>query len=110
FAVVGLLPRFAAVCGQDTFGIQKPDARILRQTIERAGGSLQRAVMVGDSATDVRTARNTGIPVVAVSFGYSETPIELANPDRLINHFDELPEAVFNLLPQVTQTGAQSRA
>jgi phosphoglycolate phosphatase len=105
---LGLLRRFEAVCGQDTFGIQKPDARILRQTIERAGGSLQHAVMVGDSATDVRTARNVGIPVVAVSFGYTEAPIELTSPDRLINHFDELPEAVFNLLPQVTQAGTQS--
>jgi phosphoglycolate phosphatase len=109
-AVLGLLPRFAAICGQDTFGIQKPDARILRQTIERAGGSLHCAVMVGDSATDVRTARNVGIPVVAVSFGYTEMPLELTSPDRLINHFDELPEAVFNLLPRVTQAGGQSRS
>src|SRR5215210_3747995 len=53
---LGLLPRFDAVCGQDTFGIQKPDAGILRQTIERAGGNMEHAVMVGDSATDVRTA------------------------------------------------------
>jgi phosphoglycolate phosphatase len=105
---LGLLPRFDAVCGQDTFGIQKPDARILQQTIERAGGSLEPAVMVGDSATDVRTARNAGIPVIAVSFGYSETPIELTSPDRLIHHFDELPEAVFDLLSQIVQAGAQS--
>ena len=31
--------------------------------------------MVGDSATDIDTARAAGIPVVAVDFGYSETPI-----------------------------------
>jgi phosphoglycolate phosphatase len=105
---LALLPRFAAVCGQDTFGIQKPDARILRQTIERAGGRLEHAVMVGDSATDVRTARNTGIPVIAVSFGYSETPIELTSPDRLIGHFDELPDAVFDVLSQSTNASRQS--
>jgi phosphoglycolate phosphatase len=97
---LGLSSRFEAVCGQDTFGIQKPDARVLRQTIERAGGSLDCAVMIGDSATDVRTARNAGIPVVAVSFGYTETPIELTTPDRLIDHFDDLPDAVFDLLSQ----------
>ena len=56
--------------------------------------------MIGDSATDVRTARNAGIPVVAVSFGYTETPIELTTPDRLIDHFDDLPDAVFDLLSQ----------
>jgi phosphoglycolate phosphatase len=95
---LGLLPRFEAVCGQDTFGMQKPDARVLRLTIERAGGNPNHAVMVGDSATDVRTARNAGIPVVAVSFGYTETPIELTRPDRLIDHFDQLPGAISDLL------------
>jgi phosphoglycolate phosphatase len=29
---------FAAICGQDTFGIQKPDPQMLRLTIRRAGG------------------------------------------------------------------------
>ena len=48
---------FAAICGQDTFGMQKPDPQMLRLTIRRAGGELHRAVMVGDSRTDVRTAR-----------------------------------------------------
>ena len=46
---LGLAPRFAAICGQDTFGVQKPDPEILRGTILRAGGSVERAVMVGDS-------------------------------------------------------------
>ena len=107
-AILGLLPRFKAVCGQDTFDIQKPDACILRQTIKRAGGRLERAVMVGDSATDVRTARNAGIPIIAVSFGYSETPMELTSPDRLIHHFDELPEAILDLLSQSANAGTQS--
>jgi phosphoglycolate phosphatase len=95
---LGLSSRFEAVCGQDTFGIQKPDARMLRQTVERAGGRLERVIMVGDSAIDVRTARNADVPVVAVSFGYTETPIRLTSPDRLIDHFDDLPDAVFDLL------------
>jgi phosphoglycolate phosphatase len=48
---------FAAICGQDTFGIQKPDPQMLRLTIRRAGGDVQHAVMIGDYTTDVRTAR-----------------------------------------------------
>lgn len=94
---LGLTSRFVAICGQDTFGIQKPDPEILRRTIEAAGGEMQRAVMVGDSGTDIATARNAGIPVVAVDFGYSETPIRELRPDRLISHFDQLVDAVFAL-------------
>jgi phosphoglycolate phosphatase len=94
---LGLASRFAAICGQDTFGIQKPDPEILRLTIEAAGGTMQRAVMVGDSGTDIATARAAGIPIVAVDFGYSETPIRELRPDRLISHFNELVDAVYAL-------------
>jgi phosphoglycolate phosphatase len=89
-----LTSRFEAVCGQDTFAIQKPDPEILRRTIAAAGGSIQHAVMIGDSATDIYTARNAGIPVIAVDFGYTERPVVEFGPDRLISHFAELPDAV----------------
>src|SRR5882724_2803509 len=54
---LGLAPRFAAICGQDTFGVMKPNPEILRGTLRRAGGNPDRAVMVGDSRNDVDTAR-----------------------------------------------------
>jgi len=85
---------FLAICGQDTFGVPKPDPEMLRQTILRAGGAPERAIMVGDSGTDVRTSRAAAIPVVAVDFGYSEVPIATLNPDRLIGSFAELPAAI----------------
>ncbi|HEX2216377.1 MAG TPA: HAD family hydrolase [Xanthobacteraceae bacterium] len=94
-----LASRFAAICGQDTFGVPKPDPEMLRQTILRAGGDPGCALMVGDSATDIDTARSAGIPIIAVDFGYTETPVSLLNPDRIIGHFDELPGAVDELLP-----------
>jgi phosphoglycolate phosphatase len=50
--------------------------------------------MIGDSATDIRTARAAGIPVIAVDFGYSESPVAEFSPDRIISHFAELPAAV----------------
>jgi phosphoglycolate phosphatase len=96
---LGLTRRFAAICGQDTFGMQKPDPEILRRTILAAGGLPQRAVMVGDSGTDIATARAAGIPIVAVDFGYSETPIKEFRPDRLVSHFDDLAAAVMELAP-----------
>ena len=88
---VGLVGRFAAICGQDTFGIQKPDPEVLRRTIASAGGTPENAVMIGDSATDIRTAQAAGIPVIAVDFGYSERPVIEFGPDRVISHFTQLP-------------------
>ncbi|MDI1345219.1 MAG: HAD hydrolase-like protein, partial [Pseudolabrys sp.] len=46
---------------------------------------------IGDSETDILTARATGIPVIAVDFGYSERPVSEYGPDRLISHFAQLP-------------------
>jgi phosphoglycolate phosphatase len=91
---LGMSRRFAAIVGQDTFGVRKPDPEILRRTIERAGGAIARAVMVGDSMTDVATARNAGVPVIAVDFGYTEIPPAEFGADRLISHFDALPAAI----------------
>jgi phosphoglycolate phosphatase len=97
-----LTRRFDAICGADTFGVAKPDPHILRETIARAGGSRDRCVLVGDSVTDISTARAAGVPVVAVDFGYSETPIAQLRPDRIVSRFADLPEAVRALLDQRT--------
>ena len=91
---LGLGDRFEAICGQDTFGVQKPDPEILRGTIASAGGAADNAVMIGDSATDIRTARAAGIPVIAVDFGYSERPVAEFAPDRVISHFTQLPDEI----------------
>jgi len=99
-----LSPRFAAICGADTFGVSKPDPAILRQTIARAGGELSSAIMVGDAGTDVGAARRAGIPVIGVTFGYTDIPIAELKPDRVIAHMGDLPAAVEELIrrPQST--------
>jgi len=89
-----LANRFAAICGPDTFGVPKPDPEVLRKTIAAAGGDPHCAVMVGDSITDIRTARAATIPVVAVDFGYTERPVSELGPDRIISHFSQLPAAI----------------
>src|SRR5207237_10579239 len=95
---LGLAQRFVAICGHDTFAMRKPDPDMLRLTIARAGGDTGHAVMVGDSMTDVATARATGVPVIAFDFGYTETPPAELGADRLISHFDALPAAVTALV------------
>ena len=91
---------FSAICGQDTFGVQKPDPQMLLLTIRRAGGELDGAVMVGDSTTDVRTARAANVPVIAVDFGYSEIPVARLHPDQIIGSFAELPAALAAIAEQ----------
>jgi len=54
--------------------------------------------MVGDSVTDIATARAAGIPVIAVDFGYSDPPVAKLGPDRIISHFAALPAIVSELL------------
>ena len=95
---LSLSHRFAAICGADTFGVAKPDPAILRQTVALAGGQLASTIMVGDAGTDVGVARRAGIPVIGVAFGYTDTPMTELNPDRLIQHMLELPEAVEDLI------------
>jgi phosphoglycolate phosphatase len=95
---LGLSHRFRAVCGQDTFGIAKPNPEILRKTVLRAGGTLERTLMVGDSGSDITTARAAGVPIVAVDFGYTETPVAELGPDCVISRYSDLPAAVSNLL------------
>lgn len=89
---------FSAICGRGSFEVHKPDPRMLHLTIERAGGDPSRAIMVGDSKTDIDTAKNAGAPIIAVDFGYTDAPIASLGPDRIISHFDELWEAAHGLL------------
>jgi phosphoglycolate phosphatase len=55
--------------------------------------------MVGDSGTDINTARAANVPVIAVDFGYTDVPVSQLGPDRIISHFSGLPAAVRELLP-----------
>ncbi len=96
---LGVAERFAFICGQDTFGVGKPDPKPLIGTVEASGGTTARAIMVGDSATDIKTARAAGLPVICVDFGYTDVPVTELGPDRVISHFDELTEACAGLMP-----------
>jgi phosphoglycolate phosphatase len=90
--------RFAVIAGADTYGVRKPDPGHLLMTLRDAGGDPARAVMVGDSDTDIRAAQGAGVPVVAYSGGYTAIPLASLDPDVIIDHYDVLPETVGRLL------------
>jgi phosphoglycolate phosphatase len=90
---LGVTERFAAICGGDSFSRRKPDPAHLLDTIEAASGARNSAVMVGDSETDIKTARAAAVPVIGVTFGYTPVPMEALGPDLLIDSFDALESA-----------------
>lgn len=89
---------FGAIVGPDTIGIAKPDPAPYRETLRRLGGTHLRSVMVGDSETDIKTARAAGVPAIGVTFGYTPRPVAEFGPDQLISHFDDLWPAIAELL------------
>ncbi|MCA1907025.1 MAG: phosphoglycolate phosphatase [Magnetospirillum sp.] len=95
---LGLAPYFAAVLGGE-YSRRKPDGDHIRETLRRMGAEQVQAVMVGDSATDVAAARDAGLPVIAVDWGYARMAPQALAADVLISRFIELPAAVESLCP-----------
>ena len=94
---LGLARHFSVIAGPDTFGVRKPDPGHLLRAVERAGGARERTIMVGDSITDVNTARAAGVPVIAVSFGYRDGTVEELGADHVVDRLDEIPAALARL-------------
>ena len=61
---------FVAVMGNSPLYPLKPDAAVVEYIMDKAGTDRAHTVMIGDSGTDIQTARNAGIPVIAVSWGF----------------------------------------
>jgi len=89
---------FDVITGRDTFDVFKPDPGHLTQTIELAGGCTGRAIMIGDSQTDLSTAHAAGIPVIGVSFGYSDPPMAQLKPTLMIDSYSQFDAALKRLL------------
>ncbi len=89
-AALGWTGRFGANIGFDSVPRPKPDAGHLLATIAAVGGDPTDTVFVGDSATDVATARAAGVPVIVLGFGFSDTSPAGLDADAVIDHFDAL--------------------
>ncbi len=98
---LNLTPLFDAVVGINSTPYTKPDPRVLHSTVQSAGGDIQTAIMIGDSKTDIDAARNANIPVIGVTFGYSEQPIESLLPDKIMSDYDELLLLVDQIINQM---------
>ena len=83
---------FGAIHGAGRFDYVKPDARVFHHVVEELLGSTSApAIMVGDSATDVATARAANVPVILLSYGYTPTPARELGGDAVTDDFREIP-------------------
>jgi phosphoglycolate phosphatase len=89
---------FDAVVGGDTLPIMKPDPAPFREVAKRLSVDAMNTLMFGDSETDILTAQNTGVPVIAVTFGYTPQPVQTYNPTHVISHYDEAWDVIARYL------------
>jgi phosphoglycolate phosphatase len=95
---LGMDGYFGAVYGAGKKPYLKPDPRLFADVLSDLGAHAAGAIMIGDSITDVQTARNAGVPVVLVSYGYTPEPAATLGADALVNSFAEVPAAAAKLL------------
>ena len=88
---------FPTIVGGDSLDRRKPDPEHIFETLRRMGASAKDAVMVGDSINDIAAARDAGVPVIAVTFGYTDTPVVELGADLVIEDFAELVPALRRL-------------
>jgi len=93
---LGMDKYFGAIVGPDTVNIAKPDPAPYLETVRRLGIPAGNSIMIGDSETDILTARAAGVPVIGVTFGYTQKPVAEFGPDHLVSHFDEV-SGILNL-------------
>lgn len=92
-----LAERFRAIVGADSVRDRKPHGGHILATVNAAGGDATRAIMVGDSRTDERAARNAGLPFIFVPFGYEDASADEIQADGVVNHYSELLRCVLAL-------------
>jgi phosphoglycolate phosphatase len=95
---LNLAQHFGVICGAGRYEYNKPDARVVEHVVRELGGPGAGAVMIGDSVTDVATARAANIPVILLSYGYTPEPVRSLGGDVVIDTFVEVRDAVLSLL------------
>ncbi|MFN5995741.1 MAG: HAD-IA family hydrolase [Paracoccaceae bacterium] len=95
---LGVRDAFGALVGADTFPVRKPDPTPYRAAVERAGGLVNRSMLVGDTETDAKTGVAAGVPVALVTFGPEGAGVSRFNPAALLDRFEDLPGLAGRLL------------
>ena len=95
---LGVREAFGALVGADTFPVRKPDPLPYRAAVERAGGVVERSMLVGDTETDAKTGVAAGVPVALVTFGPEGAGVARLSPEALLHRYEDLPGLVARIL------------
>ena len=95
---LGVRDLFGSLVGADTLPVRKPDPAPYGEAVRRAGGALAQSVLIGDTETDVLTARAAQVPVVLVAFGPEGPGISRLEPDALLGRYEDLAPMIGGLL------------
>jgi phosphoglycolate phosphatase len=88
---LGVADYFRYVYGGNSFETKKPDPIGVQTLLRDLNAAPPQAMMVGDSAVDVRTARNAGIWACGVTYGLGTEGLTLDPPDILLDNLADLP-------------------
>jgi len=83
---------FGAIHGAGRYSYNKPDPRVFHHVVEELSGNPRApAIMIGDSATDVATARAAQAPILLLSYGYTPEPAAKLGADAVTDDFRQIP-------------------
>jgi phosphoglycolate phosphatase len=91
---LGLGDHFFQVYGGNSFEQKKPDPIGVETLLRESGIPRERAVMVGDSGVDIRTARNANIRACGVTYGFQPEGFLEDPPDIVVDDMNELVDYV----------------
>ena len=95
---MGARDKFGALIGADTLAVRKPDPEHFLHTVKTVGGDPDQSLLVGDTETDEKTARNAGVPIVLVEFGPEGPGIARLKPDAMLPDYASLGTVVRGLI------------
>lgn len=94
---LGLARYFGSVVGGTSGYAAKPDPEPMLACLKELGSTAEDAVFVGDSTADVKTARNAGLPVIVMSYGYTAIPATELGGDIVIDKLNQVTGALERL-------------
>ena len=91
---LNVLHMFDYLVGGDSLSKSKPDPYPLLNICEKLNTEISDSIMIGDSLTDLNAGKGAGMPVVLVSYGYTDNKDIYNEADLVINDFSQLKELV----------------
>jgi phosphoglycolate phosphatase len=91
---LGLAQHFFQVYGGNSFDQKKPHPIGVETLLGESGIARDCTIMVGDSAVDIRTARNASVKACGVTYGFQPEGFLEDPPDILVDNMTQLADYV----------------